>query len=120
MCHRRLPRLHLLHTHTNLAAVYVFSRCRASKKDAEAGFGLQRATSILANAAGRSDIRLVSIKVAGKQLSDSEFTLTDKKLTVPRLPSGSFEVEIETDIKPQVLVSFGLLLYCMGVFITFY
>ena len=90
-------------------------RCRASKKDAEAGFGFQRATCIHANAAGRSDIRLVSVKVAGKQLSDSEFKLTDKKLTVSSLPSGSFEVEIETDIKPQVPVFFGFLVYCIGV-----
>ena len=62
----------------------------------------------------------MSVKVAGKQLSDSEFKVTNKKLTIPSLPSGSFEVEIETDIKPQVLVSFGLQLYCIGVFITLY
>lgn len=53
---------------------------------------------------GRSDVRLVSLKVAGKTLGDDEFQLNEKKLTILSLPEGSFEVEIETDIKPQVLL----------------
>lgn len=53
-------------------------------------------------AAGRKDIKLVTVKVAGKELQSSEYELTDKKLTLSSLPAGEFEVEIEVDIKPQV------------------
>ncbi len=52
-------------------------------------------------AAGRKDIKLVAVKVAGKELQSSEYELTDKKLTLSKLPAGEFEVEIEVDIKPQ-------------------
>ncbi|BDA49167.1 Aminopeptidase N [Coccomyxa sp. Obi] len=50
---------------------------------------------------GRKDIKLVTVKVAGKELQPSEYELTDKKLTLSTLPAGEFEVEIEVDIKPQ-------------------
>ena len=51
--------------------------------------------------AGRKDIKLVTIKVAGKEVQSSEYELTDNKLTLTSLPAGEFEVEIEVDIKPQ-------------------
>ena len=51
--------------------------------------------------AGRKDVTLKSIKLAGKQLSAEQYERTDKKLIVRNLPSGSFEAEVEVDIKPQ-------------------
>ncbi len=51
--------------------------------------------------AGRKDIKLVAVKVAGKELQPSEYEITEKKLTLSKLPKGEFEVEIEVDIKPQ-------------------
>jgi hypothetical protein len=51
--------------------------------------------------AGRKDIKLVGVKVAGKALAADQYDLTDKKLTLINLPAGAFEAEIETEIKPQ-------------------
>jgi len=52
--------------------------------------------------AGRSDVELVSVKVGGKALGADDYERSDKKLVLKNLPEGSFELEIETDIKPQV------------------
>ena len=49
---------------------------------------------------GRKDIKLVSLKVAGKEHTD--YDVTEKQLTLSKLPQGEFEVEIDVDIKPQV------------------
>ena len=49
---------------------------------------------------GRKDIKLVSLKVAGKEHTD--YDVTEKQLTLSKLPKGEFEVEIDVDIKPQV------------------
>jgi hypothetical protein len=43
----------------------------------------------------------VGIKVAGKELSPADYTLTEKKLTLSGLPKGHFEVEVDVEIKPQ-------------------
>lgn len=51
--------------------------------------------------AGRKDIKLVGVKVAGKALAADQYDLTDKKLTLINLPAGAFEAEFETEIKPQ-------------------
>ena len=52
--------------------------------------------------AGRKDIDLQSVKLAGKQLSKEQYQRTDKKLIIKDPPSGSFDAEIEVQIKPQV------------------
>lgn len=44
----------------------------------------------------------MSVKVAGESLAAERYEVTDKKLTLTGLPAGAFEVEIETEIKPQV------------------
>ena len=51
--------------------------------------------------AGRKDVKLVGVKVAGKALQPSDYDLTDKLLTLSKLPQGEFELEIDVDIKPQ-------------------
>ncbi len=57
--------------------------------------------------AGRSDVQLASVKVGGKALSEADYERTDKKLVIKNLPEGSFELEIETVIKPQASPTFG-------------
>ncbi len=52
--------------------------------------------------AGRSDISLVSLKVDGRTLAETEYQLTAKKLILGGLPAGDFVIEIEIGIKPQV------------------
>ena len=44
----------------------------------------------------------MSVKVAGEALAAERYEVTDKKLTLTGLPAGAFEMEIETEIKPQV------------------
>lgn len=51
--------------------------------------------------AGRKDIKLVAVKVAGEARGTDSYELTGKKLTLSGLPKGAFELEIETEIKPQ-------------------
>ena len=46
-------------------------------------------------------MKLVGIKVAGKALEASEYSVSEKKLTLCSPPSGDFELEIDVDIKPQ-------------------
>lgn len=47
-------------------------------------------------------MKLMSVKVGGKALDPSEYTVSEKKLTLSSPPSGDFELEIDVDIKPQV------------------
>lgn len=54
------------------------------------------------DSAGRSDVKLVSVAVNGKVMSESDYQLTDKKLILKTLPEGEFKLSIETVIKPQV------------------
>jgi hypothetical protein len=55
--------------------------------------------------AGRKDVKLVAVRVAGKQVSPEDVELSEKKLILSGLPAGQFEVEIDVDIKPQVSMS---------------
>ena len=45
-----------------------------------------------ATAAGRKDVKLVSVKVGGKALSEGDYRLAPDSLTIPSPPSGSFQV----------------------------
>ena len=47
-------------------------------------------------------MKLVSVKVNGESLPESDYQLTAKKLVLGGLPEGEFILEIETSIKPQV------------------
>lgn len=67
---------------------------------------------------GRKDIKLVSVKVAGKQLSSGQYQVTDKHLVIGNLPSGNFDVEIEVDIKPKENTSLEGLYNSSGTFCT--
>ena len=68
--------------------------------------------------AGRKDIKLVSIKVAGKQLSSGQYQVTDKHLVIDSLPSGNFDLEIEVDVKPKENTSLEGLYNSSGTFCT--
>lgn len=59
---------------------------------------------------GKPDVKLVGLKIAGTDVDTSLFSITDKgKLCITSLPTEPFELEIETEIKPQVwLVVFAL------------
>ncbi|EFJ47753.1 hypothetical protein VOLCADRAFT_81369 [Volvox carteri f. nagariensis] len=50
---------------------------------------------------GRKDVKLVSVRVAGTELSTGQYTLTEKQLTLNHLPPGEFELEVVTEIRPQ-------------------
>lgn len=47
-------------------------------------------------------MRLMSVKVDGAAVSETNYQVTEKKLVIRNLPKGSFVLEIETGIKPQV------------------
>ena len=50
---------------------------------------------------GRDDMKLWSISINGSKLSSGDYKLTPKTLTIQKPPSGNFDVEIQTRIKPQ-------------------
>ncbi|EIE24754.1 aminopeptidase N, partial [Coccomyxa subellipsoidea C-169] len=56
---------------------------------------------------GRKDIKLVAVKVAGKELQPSEYEIAEKKLTLSKLPKGEFEVEIEENTSLEGLYKSG-------------
>ena len=68
--------------------------------------------------AGRKDIKLVSVKAAGKQLSSGQYQVTDKHLVIENLPSGKFDLEIEVDVKPKENTSLEGLYNSSGTFCT--
>ena len=45
-------------------------------------------------------IKLISLKLDGKQLEASAYSLTDSDLTIPKLPNSPFNLEIETECDP--------------------
>ena len=47
------------------------------------------------------DLKLVSVKVNGKDLDRADFDVTDKKLVIKRPPEDDFTVEIENEINPK-------------------
>ena len=57
----------------------------------------------------------MAVKVAGEARTADSYELTEKKLTLSGLPKGAFELEIETEIKPQVgqMLQTGLSCLCM-------
>lgn len=58
---------------------------------------------------------LVSVKVNGKALADTDYKLTAKKLILGGLPNGGgFMLEIETCVKPQVLIWSSYNLFLLG------
>ena len=56
----------------------------------------------------------MAVKVAGEARTADSYELTEKKLTLSGLPKGAFELEIETEIKPQVPLQTGLSCLCMS------
>lgn len=50
---------------------------------------------------GRSDVKLVAVKVNGQAVPESKYQLTSKSLTLKELPVGDFDLEITTEIKPH-------------------
>ncbi|XVF78889.1 hypothetical protein PTKIN_Ptkin14bG0173900 [Pterospermum kingtungense] len=47
------------------------------------------------------DLKLISVKVNGKELKKGDYYLDSRHLTLPSPPSGKFTLEIETKIQPQ-------------------
>ena len=56
-------------------------------------------------------MRLLLVKLAGKALSPEQYELSEKKLVLPEPPSGTFELEIETEINPKVRLPLRTLKY---------
>ena len=51
------------------------------------------------SAAGRKDVKLVSVKVGGEALSEGDYKLAPDSLTIPSPPSGSFQVSNVPQLK---------------------
>ena len=47
-------------------------------------------------------MQLQSVSLGGKQLAARQYERTDRKLIVRDLPPGSFDLEVEVHLKPQV------------------
>ena len=75
-------------------------------------------TASSATHAGRKDIKLVSVKLAGKQLSSGQYQVTDKHLVIETPPKGDFELEVEVDVKPKENTSLEGLYNSSGTFCT--
>ncbi len=67
---------------------------------------------------GRKDIKLVSVSLAGKQLSSGQYQVTDKHLVIETLPKGDFDLEVEVDVKPKENTSLEGLYNSSGTFCT--
>ena len=63
-------------------------RCRMPHVWCKVKASLQNSTS-----AGRKDVKLLSVKVDGKQLSDGDYKLEPSSLNITSLPKGSFQVQ---------------------------
>ncbi|GAB4857401.1 Puromycin-sensitive aminopeptidase [Ancistrocladus abbreviatus] len=64
------------------------------------------------------DLKLISIKANGVDLKDGEFKLDSRHLTLPSLPSGTFTLEVVTEIYPQKNTSLEGLYKTTGTFCT--
>ncbi|XP_062146073.1 puromycin-sensitive aminopeptidase [Alnus glutinosa] len=64
------------------------------------------------------DLKLVSIRVNGKELKEGEYQLDSRHLTLPSPPSGTFTLEIVTEIYPQKNTSLEGLYKSSGNFCT--
>ena len=67
---------------------------------------------------GRKDIKLVSVSLAGKELSSGQYQVTDKHLVIETLPKGDFDLEVEVDVKPKENTSLEGLYNSSGTFCT--
>ena len=47
------------------------------------------------------DLKLMSVKINGKELDRQDYTVNKDHLTIKRPPSGSFELEIQNEIDPK-------------------
>ncbi|KAL5994405.1 hypothetical protein ACLOJK_024455 [Asimina triloba] len=65
-----------------------------------------------------SDLKLLSIKVNGDELKKEDFHLTSRSLSLPSPPSGTFTLEIITEIYPQNNTSLEGLYKTSGIFCT--
>src|SRR3990170_3066987 len=45
-------------------------------------------------------IKLIGMKLDGKELASSDYTVTDSGLTLPKVPAAPFTLEIETECDP--------------------
>ncbi|KAL4336014.1 hypothetical protein GQ457_07G008760 [Hibiscus cannabinus] len=64
------------------------------------------------------DLKLVSIKVDGKELKEGDYHLDSRHLTLPSPPQGKFTLEIDTEIQPQKNTSLEGLYKSSGNFCT--
>ncbi|XWS38342.1 hypothetical protein CRYUN_Cryun19dG0123100 [Craigia yunnanensis] len=64
------------------------------------------------------DLKLISIKVNGKELKEGDYYLDSRHLTLPSPPSGKFTLEIDTEIQPQKNTSLEGLYKSSGNFCT--
>ncbi|KAL4279760.1 hypothetical protein GQ457_03G019580 [Hibiscus cannabinus] len=64
------------------------------------------------------DLKLISIKVDGKELKEGDYHLDSRHLTLPSPPQGKFTLEIDTEIQPQKNTSLEGLYKSSGNFCT--
>ncbi|XP_040946413.1 puromycin-sensitive aminopeptidase isoform X3 [Gossypium hirsutum] len=64
------------------------------------------------------DLKLISIKVDGKELKEGDYHLDSRHLTLPSPPQGKFTLEIDTEIQPQNNTSLEGLYKSSGNFCT--
>ncbi|XP_012471799.1 puromycin-sensitive aminopeptidase [Gossypium raimondii] len=64
------------------------------------------------------DLKLISIKVDGKELKEGDYHLDSRHLTLPSPPEGKFTLEIDTEIQPQNNTSLEGLYKSSGNFCT--
>ncbi|XVF10573.1 hypothetical protein REPUB_Repub07fG0194200 [Reevesia pubescens] len=64
------------------------------------------------------DLKLILIKVDGKELKEGDYYLDSRHLTLPSPPSGKFTLEIDTEIQPQKNTSLEGLYKSSGNFCT--
>ncbi|XP_006659709.1 puromycin-sensitive aminopeptidase isoform X2 [Oryza brachyantha] len=64
------------------------------------------------------DLKLVSIKINGKDIKSEEYTVDSRHLTVSKPPGGKFNLEIVTEIYPQLNTSLEGLYKSTGNFCT--
>ncbi|XP_039029412.1 LOW QUALITY PROTEIN: puromycin-sensitive aminopeptidase-like [Hibiscus syriacus] len=64
------------------------------------------------------DLKLISIKVDGKELKEGDYHLDSRHLTLPSPPQGKFTLQIDTEIQPQKNTSLEGLYKSSGNFCT--
>ncbi|XP_011022661.1 PREDICTED: puromycin-sensitive aminopeptidase-like isoform X3 [Populus euphratica] len=65
-----------------------------------------------------ADLKLLSVKVNGEGLKNGDYHLDSRHLTIPSPPSGTFTLEIVTEIYPQKNTSLEGLYKSSGIFCT--